>query len=136
MFLGDSFMTDSMIRDSDHQVHTAIAYLRAGLCVLPAIVAEKRPSLPAWKQYQQRLPTKQQIAMWFASDTSLCILTGAVSGNLEMIDFDHQAELFDCWKELVSTETPGLVDRLVVERSASPVDATPSIAARLRFREA
>ncbi len=29
----------------------------AGLCVLPAIVPEKRPALPRWKQYQRRLPT-------------------------------------------------------------------------------
>ena len=49
----------------------------------------------------------------------LCMLTGAVSGNLEMIDFDFEGELFPAWAELVETEVPGLLDRLVVERSQS-----------------
>lgn len=100
-------------------IDTAIAYLRAGLCVLPAILAEKRPALSAWKEYQKRLPTERQVGAWFAEGTALCILTGAVSGNLEMIDFDHEGELFDRWKEMVASQSPGLVERLVVERSQS-----------------
>ncbi|HHK40933.1 MAG TPA: DUF3987 domain-containing protein [Planctomycetaceae bacterium] len=97
----------------------AIEYLNAGLCVLPAILEEKRPALPGWKQYQRRLPTERQVRAWFADGAPLCVLTGAVSGNLEMIDFDYGGELFDRWRELVATESPGLVERLVVERSQS-----------------
>ncbi|MCE5326270.1 MAG: bifunctional DNA primase/polymerase, partial [Planctomycetaceae bacterium] len=100
-------------------IDTATAYLRAGLCVLPAILDEKRPALSGWKQYQRRLPTERQVAAWFAADVPMCILAGAVSGNLEMIDFDYGGELFDRWKELVATQAPGLVDRLLVERSQS-----------------
>ena len=100
-------------------IDTAIAYHRAGLCVLPAILEEKRPALSAWKQYQQRLPTERQVEAWFAEDSPLCLLTGAVSGNLEMIDFDYAGELFDRWKDLVATQAPGLVERLVIERSQS-----------------
>jgi hypothetical protein len=98
---------------------TATGYLQAGLCVLPAILREKRPALAGWKQYQRRLPTERQVRAWFAEDTPLCVLAGAVSGHLEMIDFDHQGELFDRWHELVATESPALLDRLVVERSQS-----------------
>ena len=98
---------------------TALDYLRSGLCVLPAILAEKRPALAGWKQYQRRLPTEQQVRTWFADAPALCVLAGAVSGHLEMIDFDLQGELFDRWRELVSTEAPGLVDRVVIERSQS-----------------
>lgn len=97
----------------------AIDYLRAGLCVLPAILEEKRPALSAWKQYQKRLPTERQVNAWFAEGTPMCLLAGAVSGNLEMIDFDLEAERFAPWAELVETESPGLVERLVVERSQS-----------------
>jgi hypothetical protein len=100
-------------------VDRAIAYLRAGLCVLPANLAEKRPALSVWKQYQRRLPSERQVATWFADAGALCVLTGAVSNNLEMIDFDHEAELLDQWIELVASEAPGLIDRLVVERSQS-----------------
>ncbi len=100
-------------------IDAALAYLRSGLCVLPAILAEKRPALSAWKQYQSRLPTERQVNVWFANGASLCILTGAVSGNLEMIDFDFEGELFSPWAERVATEAPGLLDRLLVERSQS-----------------
>ena len=98
---------------------TAIAYLRAGLCPLPAILAEKRPALSSWKQYQRRLPTERQVTAWFAGDVAMCVLAGAVSGNLEMIDFDHEGELFDRWKEMVASQAPGLVERLAIERSQS-----------------
>jgi hypothetical protein len=98
---------------------TAIDYLQAGLCVLPAIASEKRPALAGWKQYQQRLPTERQVRTWFAQSPTTCVLTGAVSGQLEMIDFDGQAELFDRWIELVTGEMPELVQRLVIERSQS-----------------
>ena len=96
-----------------------ITYLRAGLCVLPAMLDEKRPALPGWKNYQQRLPTEMQVGAWFSRRTPVCVLTGAVSGHLEMIDFDHGGELFERWAALVATEASSLVERLVVERSQS-----------------
>ncbi len=100
-------------------IETARTYLGAGLCPLPAMLAEKRPALSAWKQYQQRLPTEHQLEQWFTGSQAICLLTGAVSGNLELIDFDFEGELFDPWAELVEAESPGLLDRLVVERSQS-----------------
>lgn len=96
-----------------------MTYLRAGLCVLPAILDEKRPALSGWKQYQKRLPTERQVRTWFTDNAPLCVLAGAVSGQLEMIDFDYEGELFDRWRELVATQEPDLVQRLVVERSQS-----------------
>ena len=69
-------------------IETARAYLDAGLCPLPAILAEKRPNLSGWKQYQQRRPTEHQLQQWFADPQPICLLAGAVSGNLEMLDFD------------------------------------------------
>jgi len=101
------------------RLDTALAHLRAGLCVLPAIVAEKRPALSAWKQYQKQLPTERQVSQWFTDAQGMCLLTGAVSGNLELVDFDFEAELYPAWAELVDAEAPGLLDRLVVERSQS-----------------
>jgi Bifunctional DNA primase/polymerase, N-terminal len=98
---------------------TAMSYLHAGLCVLPAIPVEKRPALAGWKQYQQRLPTERQVRTWFTDSPATCILTGTVSGHLEMIDFDLEGELFDRWQELVATQMPALVGKLVIERSQS-----------------
>jgi len=98
----------------------AILYQRAGLAVLPARLAEKRPALAGWKDYQKRLPTEAEVSAWFANvHDALCIVTGAVSGNLELIDFDNGGELFDRWAKLVEAEAPGLMGRLVMEQSQS-----------------
>ncbi len=100
-------------------IETARAYLDAGLCPLPAILAEKRPDLSGWKQYQKRRPTEHQLQQWFTDSQPICLLTGAVSGNLELIDFDFEGELFTPWMKLVEAEAPGLLERLVIERSQS-----------------
>lgn len=97
-------------------LNTALDYFRAGLCTLPANLGEKRP-LIAWKPYQKTLPSETELRKWFADSTPVCIVAGAVSGNLEMLDFDQQGELFDKWASLVRSEAPILLDRLVIERS-------------------
>ena len=96
---------------------TAILYQQAGLAVLPARRAEKRPAVGAWKQYRDRPPTEAEVSAWFANDhDALCILCGKVSGNNEIIDFDSGGEKFSAWWERISAE---LRDRLVVERTPS-----------------
>jgi len=96
----------------------AMAYLEAGLCVLPANLAEKRVALGAWKPYQEQLPGEDEVRAWFTSSSdAVCIVAGAVSGNLEMIDFDVAGELYPAWAELVESRAPGLLERLVRERS-------------------
>ncbi len=98
----------------------AQAYHTAGLCVLPARFPEKRPAIGTWKDYQARLPTTHEVAAWFANvQQGLCLICGAVSGNLELLDFDCAGEAFDAWSTLVASEAPGLLDRLVVETSPS-----------------
>ncbi|MEI8194333.1 MAG: bifunctional DNA primase/polymerase, partial [Phycisphaerae bacterium] len=98
----------------------ALRYQRTGLAVLPARLAEKRPALAGWKDYQSCLPTEAEVAAWFANrHDALCLVTGAVSGNLELIDFDNGGELFDRWAQLVEAEAPGLTGRLVIEQSQS-----------------
>lgn len=95
----------------------ALAYRAAGLCVLPARLADKRPALPSWKEFQKRLPTEEEVRAWFAGAEALCILCGEVSGRLEMIDFDQKGELLDAWLENVCTTAPQLLDKLVIEQS-------------------
>jgi hypothetical protein len=96
----------------------ALEYLNAGLCVLPAKLKEKRPDV-AWKKYQTTRPTEPEIRKWFSRSKPICMMAGAISGNLEMLDFDQKGEFFDRWLQLVASESPGLVERLVIERSQS-----------------
>jgi len=97
----------------------AHVYLSAGLCVLPARRDQKRPTV-AWKAFQKRLPTSSEIDAWFANGHSaLCLLTGEVSGRLELIDFDNGGELFQQWCDKVRAVAPGLLERLVLSRTQS-----------------
>ncbi len=98
----------------------ATAYLGAGLSVLPARRVEKYAALPQWKQYQERLPTPIEIEAWFSNGhDGLCLVTGVVSGNLEIIDFDFAAELYEPWRQRVEAASPGMLDRLAVETTPS-----------------
>jgi RecA/RadA recombinase len=95
-------------------------YQAAGLAVLPAHLAEKRPALPSWKTYQRRLPTSIDVRSWFSNKHSACcIVTGTVSGNLELLDFDCAGEAFPAWRALVTQRDHSLFQRLVIERSPS-----------------
>lgn len=100
-------------------LETALSYRRAGLCVLPAILGQKRPALAAWRPYQGRLPTEEEVRRWFERADALCLVAGRVSGNLEMLDFDLGGEAFQPWYTTVERADPGLLSRLVIEQSPS-----------------
>lgn len=98
----------------------AASYLAAGLCVLPARYPAKRPAVGGWKAYQSRPPTADEVSAWFANaQDACCLVCGAVSGHLELIDFDCAGEAFAAWSAAVTSAAPGLLDRLVVETSPS-----------------
>lgn len=113
----------------------ATACVAAGLCALPAIRRgeEKRVALNSWKPYQTRLPLEAELRSWFESEgsklhapgssLSMCLVCGAVSGHLEMIDFDNWdgggGEAFEAWREAVEAASPGLLERLVIETTPS-----------------
>ena len=95
----------------------AQTYLARGLSALPANKVEKHSTVRSWKKYQTRLPTSEEIDLWFETERdAVCIVAGTVSGNLECIDFDHGAELYDAWAGRIA---PELLARLVVERTQS-----------------
>ncbi len=98
-------------------VATAMAYLAAGLSCLPATKARKHPAIGSWKNWQSRLPTKVEVKAWFSNPhDAICVVAGAVSGNLECMDFDQHGELFAAWMEKVDT---GLLAKLVIEQTPS-----------------
>lgn len=100
----------------------AVEAIDHGLSVLPAHRdgATKRPALPSWKEYQHRVPSLEEIDSWFTQDISaVCIVCGAASGNVEVIDFDCGGSLFAPWSDEVRFCSPGLLERLVIERTPS-----------------
>ena len=95
----------------------ALEYLAAGLSCLPASRSLKRPTVGSWKTWSARLPTEVEVSAWFSNrQEGICVVAGAVSGNLECMDFDNGGELFAAWSERVD---PALLSRLVVERTPS-----------------
>ena len=89
--------------------------LNAGLCVLPANKEQKRPSIWKWREFQEHLPTEDDVGGWDFS-TGTCIVCGKVSGGLECIDFDSGGIAFRPWQQLIS---PELGEKLVCEQTPS-----------------
>lgn len=94
---------------------TILEYVASGLSVIPTHPILKNPRVGSWTVFQNDRPTPEQVKKWFGNghDYSPGILTGSISGNLELLDFDEKARQFQTWKELVQEQSPGLVDRLV-----------------------
>jgi len=97
----------------------ALSYAKAGLSVLP-VGLHKRPLIKSWGDRQKSIPTEAQIEADFSKPGSYVgIVSGRVSGPLELLDFDHNRKLYTAWVELVETERPGLVNRLVMQGTQS-----------------
>ncbi|EMI43792.1 DUF3987 domain-containing protein [Rhodopirellula sp. SWK7] len=97
----------------------AYRYIDAGYRVLPADAQRKFATLKSYKQYRKKPPTEKQNEVWFSSANAVCILTGEVSGSLEVLDFDQGGRAFDAWCDLVEEHNPRLLQRLVVQKSQS-----------------
>lgn len=96
---------------------TALSYLDAGLSIIP-VGKDKRPVIDEWTTFQHERPTPEQVKSWFSSNSrNIAIIGGAVSGNLEILDFDFKAEALKQWYSLVSEQAPGLFEKLVFENS-------------------
>ena len=75
----------------------AIEYYDRGLCPVPGS-RDKRPDLRTWKQYQHRRPKRSTVHGWFQKGRfGLGLITGAVSGNLAVVDFD-EGTAYEIWK--------------------------------------
>lgn len=78
----------------NHHLHAAaIALHDAGLAVVPiASDGSKRPAV-AWKAYQSERPNREQLDAWFAQGgfEGLGVITGEVSGQLEMLETEGRA---------------------------------------------
>lgn len=71
----------------------AVEYLKKGWSLFPCLPLEKKPALK-WKEFQERVPTEEEIEEWFSSDKedskappNLAIVTGRIS-SLVVLDYD------------------------------------------------
>lgn len=95
-------------------VDKVIAYINAGLSVIPTHPVHKTPCVESWLIYQKQRPTIEQAQEWFkGKQNSPAIITGAASGNIELLDFDEGARQYQLWEDLVREQAPDLPGRLV-----------------------
>jgi len=76
----------------------AILLLSLGFSVIPTN-ADKTPALPSWKQYQKQPMGTETARKVFRNGHRLALVAGAVSGNLECLDFDKP----DLFKPFINT---------------------------------
>jgi hypothetical protein len=65
-----------------------MAYIANGLSVIPIKPRDKAPAI-SWRPYQKDAPSLAEVQKWFkGTDNNIGIVTGKVSGNLVVLDFD------------------------------------------------
>ena len=72
---------------------TALEYLHRGLAPIPIKYRDKRP-LVKWSQYQNQMPTEQEVRQWFSRQCNLALVTG--HAGLTILDFDD-ASAYTRW---------------------------------------
>ena len=107
-------------------LQAAIDYHKAGLSVVPTN-SHKIPTVPEWTSFQQEPADEATIRRMFANGESVALIGGAVSGNLEILDFDCAGEAVKGWADLVKSEDPDLAGVL-------PYESTPSGGGHIVFR--
>ena len=65
-----------------------------GFSVFAIKPRDKVPAISSWKEFQQRMPTDQELHEWFdPEDKNIAIVCGRISGGLVVVDFDDPAIL-------------------------------------------
>jgi hypothetical protein len=98
----------------------ALAYSQQfNLSVLPTEIKSKRPTVKSWSPFQKKIATELQIKKMFSRNGrgGIAGIGGAVSGNLECIDFDEKAASFDAWRSIVEKDEPELIKKLVIQKT-------------------
>jgi hypothetical protein len=70
----------------------ALRFAAAGCSVVPVMAdGSKRPGIGSWKEYQSKMPTADELQAWFKDAKGVGLITGAISGNLEMMELEGRA---------------------------------------------
>src|SRR5262245_8902169 len=87
----ESSIPDDVSTEQSVVLNATLIYVAAGRSVAPIAPSQKYPQGNAWKVFQTRLPTPDEIWAWFrgAPLLGVCLICGKVSGGLETLDFDE-----------------------------------------------
>ena len=110
-------------------IEFAEQYLREGFSVIPVALIKlpndrsRKEALVSWKKYQLSPPTLEEVKGWFSNPEQfeairngnklgIAIITGKISQNLAVIDFDSQDVLLEVLREL-RTKSPEIYEKLI-----------------------
>lgn len=93
----------------------------AGLCVMPPREDGSKAPVESWKASQIQLSTEAQLKEWYSKKkyAGIGYVTGKVSGNLEVMDFDI-ADYYHKYMDALENADPDLAERFM-----SSVESTP-----------
>lgn len=95
----------------------ALAAADAGIAVLPVKEdGTKAPDVRSWTEFQKERPSPELLAKWFLEDrerSGLGFVCGAVSGGLELLDFDERGVLANFVGRCQAAGLGDAVDRVV-----------------------
>lgn len=97
-------------------------YETHGFSVIPLRTDGSKAPAIQWKEFQEKRASKEQITDWFeTSGAAIGIVTGSVSDNLLVIDFDHDSnETFSLFCSDIEESFPHVVDRLLIVETPRP----------------
>jgi putative DNA primase/helicase len=101
---------------------SALVYQSAGFSLIPIrLDGSKAPKLQ-WAEFRDRRASQTDVEQWFNDgDAGIGIVTGAVSRNLVVLDFDHEsADLFPRFKDELNRCLPGTLEKLMVVQTPRP----------------
>ena len=108
-------------------LQAALAFAEAGVSVVPAAMDGSKAPIGSWKRYQLAPADHEQLVNWFGGGaTGIGIVTGKVSGNLEMVELEGRAVAEGCLDEIREVAiNSGLADLWNII-STGYVERTPS----------
>jgi len=105
--------------------------LALGFCVIPPEEDGSKKPIGPWRTYEHRLPTAAEIQHWFPpTRQGIGVIAGAVSGNLEVLDFDH----WDTYQSFLARAREQGLEALVSRIRAGYEEQTPKPGAHLLWR--
>jgi putative DNA primase/helicase len=102
---------------------TALNALDLGYSPIPPKEdGSKAPDVSSWKEYQNRLPTRQDVDAWYTRPRTG---VGLVTGNLELLEFDKRSD-YCAYEDFKAAAADVGLGELVEKIEAGYLERTPS----------
>jgi hypothetical protein len=105
-------------------IDNARQFVLHGFSTLPLQTDGSKQPVGSWSAYCDRYASEHELQQWFGQSQQPCgigVVTGCISNNLLILDFDHDAvNTFTRFWQDIQQQLPGLADNLVVVATPRP----------------